>query len=298
MCLTNFTTGARVHCGSSPARDAIGDDAFYRSPEAASRVSGVLQRGHAAMCDPPTDLHRCTPMILCEDASALAIIARMQTPTPPSDIFMAWIRGWALTREVAPPVPHVDGFRIDVGIPRQVARYVFAQPSPTLGALGTSIATPWVFLKACATADELRSLLPLPWKLQPDGFMLVCGDAPFKGSTALPAGYTLHVDDDGARTRRAHVAVHAPDGALAASGHLALDDQRAIYDRIVTEPAHQRRGLGRAVMHALQALGHAHGRHAGVLVATPAGRALYESLGWRLHAPWATAVIPGPDAVD
>ena len=87
-----------------------------------------------------------------------------------------------------------------------------------------------------------------------------------------------------------HVLAH--DGSLAASGHIALDERLAIYDRIVTEPAHQRRGLGRAVMHALQALARAHGRHAGVLVATPQGRALYESLGWRLHAPWATAVIP------
>ncbi len=48
-------------------------------------------------------------------------------------------------------------------------------------------------------------------------------------------------------------------------------------------------------MHALQAVAHAHGRHAGVLVATGMGRSLYESLGWRLHAPWVTAVIPGAD---
>lgn len=75
-----------------------------------------------------------------------------------------------------------------------------------------------------------------------------------------------------------------------------VDERFAIYDRIVTEPAHQRRGLGRAVMHALQAIARAHGRHANVLVASAQGRALYETLGWRLHAPWATAVIPGPDA--
>jgi GNAT superfamily N-acetyltransferase len=219
----------------------------------------------------------------------------MQTTDRPADIFMAWIRGWALTREVGPPVAHADGFRIDVGMPRQVARYVFARPSPTLRELATTIATPWVFLKACATGDELRALLPAPWALQPDGFMMVCGDAPFKGHAALPAGYTQRVDDAGARPRRVHVAIHAPDGTLAASGHLALDQRHAIYDRIVTDAAHQRRGLGRAVMHALQACSHAHGRHAGALVATPAGRALYESLGWRLHAPWATAVIPGAD---
>lgn len=211
-------------------------------------------------------------------------------------VFTAWIRGWALTREVAPPLAHADGYRIDVGLPRQAVRYVFPRPSPTLGELGRRIAQPWVFLKACATADELRGLLPAAWQMQPDGFMMTCDDAPFPGGGVTAPGYTLHIDDALSATRRAHVRVLAADGATAAEGHLALDERRAIYDRIGTDPAHRRRGLAGAVMHALQDLAHAHGRHAGVLVATPAGRALYESLGWRLHAPWATAVIPGPDA--
>ena len=42
----------------------VGDYAFYLSPEASSMAPGVLQRFHAVMCDPPHDLHRCTPMIL------------------------------------------------------------------------------------------------------------------------------------------------------------------------------------------------------------------------------------------
>jgi len=211
------------------------------------------------------------------------------------DIFTAWIRGWARTREVAPPIPHRDGFRIDVGLPQQAARYVFAHPSPTLRELGERIAQPWVFLKACASAEELRALLPASWQMQPDGFLMTCGDAPF-GSSALAPGYTLHVDDEAAMAAgRAHVRVLAPDGAEAAQGHVAFDERFAIYDRIGTDADHRRRGLGVAVMHALQRVAHAHGRHAGALVATPMGRALYESLGWRVHAPWATAVIPGAD---
>jgi len=43
---------------------AIGGYAFYLSPEAARMAPGVLQRFHAVTCDPPADLHRCTPMIL------------------------------------------------------------------------------------------------------------------------------------------------------------------------------------------------------------------------------------------
>ena len=46
------------------SRVAVGDYAFYLSPEAASMAPGVLQRFHAVMCDPPADLHRCTPMRL------------------------------------------------------------------------------------------------------------------------------------------------------------------------------------------------------------------------------------------
>ena len=219
----------------------------------------------------------------------------MPTTDPHLEIFAAWCRGWAITREMAPPVPHADGLRIEVGMPRQVRRYVFPHASQALHELGETIAQPWVYLKACATTGELRALLPAHWEMQDEHYLMTCGDVPFAGSSALAPGYMMQIDDAAARTGRAHIEVRAADGELAAAGHLALDERFAIYDRIVTEPAHQRRGLGRAVMHALQALARAHGRHANVLVATAQGRALYESLGWRLHAPWATAVIPGPD---
>ena len=46
------------------SRGAVGDYAFYLSPEAASMAPGVLQRFHAVSCAPPADLHRCTPMRL------------------------------------------------------------------------------------------------------------------------------------------------------------------------------------------------------------------------------------------
>ena len=219
--------------------------------------------------------------------------ASTASPAASAAVFSAWSRGWAITRQVAPPIAHGDGLRIDVGLPTQVARYVFPQASPLLRELGRTITQPWIFLKACTEAEQLRALLPPHWEIQQDAFMMTCDDAPFAGTAALSSGYSMQVVDDAARHRRAQVAVHAQDGSLAASGHLALDERLAIYDRIVTEPAHQRRGLGRVVMHGLQALAHRHGRHGGVLVATPEGRRLYESLGWQMHAPWASAVIPG-----
>jgi len=209
------------------------------------------------------------------------------------ETFAAWSRGWAITRQVAPPIAHGDGLRIEVGLPTQLVRYVFPHPSAWLRELGQTITQPWIFLKACAEADQLRSLLPAHWEIQPDAFMMTCSDAPFAGKGALATGYSLQVTDEVVRARQAHVVVHADDGSLAASGHLALDERLAIYDRIVTAPEHQRRGLGRVVMHVLQTLAHRHGRHGGVLVATEQGRRLYETLGWVVHAPWASAVIPG-----
>ena len=220
----------------------------------------------------------------------------MHSPATPDEFFLAWTRGWAVTRAVDPPVPHADGFRIAVGLPTQAARYVFAGPSPAIARLGESITRPWVYIKAHATSEQLRALLPERWRIEDLHYMMTCTDRPFPGSGTVPPGYRVEVDDALAATRLGHVQVLAPDGTLAASGHLALDARLAIYDRIRTEPAHQRRGLGRAVMHALQALARRHERHAGVLVATEQGRALYETLGWRLHSPWAGAVIPGPEA--
>lgn len=204
----------------------------------------------------------------------------------------AWAQGWALNRQTPAPVPHADGLRIDVRQPRHTRRYLFPGLSPALAELGRSIDEPWVFLKACAPADALRALLPPHWRMEADGFLMTCGDQPFPAAAPLPPGYALAVSDDGAVV---NVQVQAPDGSPAAAGFAALGEGWATYDRIITAPAHQRRGLGRAVMAALQARAHAQGHHAGVLVATPEGRQLYESLGWRLRSPWATAVIPGPD---
>ena len=215
---------------------------------------------------------------------------------PSDDLFLEWIHGWALTRGVAPPTPHADGFRIAVGLPEQAARYVFPGPSTTIVELGATLTQPWVFIKAFATSAQLRALLPDTWRLEDLHTMMTCDARRFAGDGRVPDGYRLEVDDATAATRQAHVRIVAADGTLAASGHIALGTRLAIYDRILTEPAHQRRGLASALMHALQALAHDAGRHAGVLVATDAGRALYETLGWRLHSPWAGAVIPGPPA--
>lgn len=103
----------------------------------------------------------------------------------------------------------------------------------------------------------------------------------------LPAGYRLEVLVTGPS---AAVRILAPDGTLAARGHAAQYAGVFIFDRIRTEAAHQRRGLGRALMAALGATQRP-GSARRVLVATGEGRALYETLGWTVLAPYSTVVI-------
>jgi GNAT superfamily N-acetyltransferase len=80
------------------------------------------------------------------------------------------------------------------------------------------------------------------------------------------------------------------DGELAASGFAAETEAAFVYDRIVTEPPHRRRGLATALM---QALGSArHGDQSRqVLVATEEGRPLYAAMGWTLKSYYTTAAI-------
>ena len=84
----------------------------------------------------------------------------------------------------------------------------------------------------------------------------------------------------------------ASNGELAASGRLGIVGDVAIYDRIRVQDAHQRRGLGRALMTALGEAANRAGAARWLLVATPEGRALYETLGWTVHAPYTSAFIP------
>lgn len=83
--------------------------------------------------------------------------------------------------------------------------------------------------------------------------------------------------------------------ALAASGYGVETDDAFVYDRIVTSEEHRRKGLGHAVMAALQKL-KISPTVPELLVATEQGRALYASLGWQVISPYSTASIAVPEA--
>ncbi|MCH6469064.1 GNAT family N-acetyltransferase [Sinomonas terrae] len=80
--------------------------------------------------------------------------------------------------------------------------------------------------------------------------------------------------------KSATVTVATHDGELAASGHVAVADGFAVFDRIVTEPKYRRRGLGSFIMRALTAAVSEHGADQGLLIASIDGQHLYHHLGW------------------
>ncbi|MGW5434869.1 GNAT family N-acetyltransferase [Streptomyces sp. NPDC004059] len=80
------------------------------------------------------------------------------------------------------------------------------------------------------------------------------------------------------------VSLHASSGEVAARGTSAVVGADAIPDRIETDAAHRRRGLGRAMMSALAEAAVAQGARTGLLIASEEGQRLYSSLGWRHKA--------------
>ncbi len=202
-----------------------------------------------------------------------------------------WVCGWAAARGLAPPVAEGAGWRVEVGWPQQVRRHVFARPCEELQALGDAVVEPWVFLKCCVTAEALRALLPPRWTVHARASMMVF-EGPPPQAPPLPPGYRLELP---AAAAAPHARILAPDGSEVADGRLAMVGAQAIFDRIATRADQRRRGLARAVMCALHALAHARGATRGLLSATVEGEALYRTLGWRVHSPYASAVIAGPE---
>ncbi len=77
-----------------------------------------------------------------------------------------------------------------------------------------------------------------------------------------------------------HAIVYSGD-EVAASGRVFVVGHTAIFDKIVTEPKFQRRGLGSFIMKALAAQAFEHDVDSGLLLASLDGQQLYSHLGWR-----------------
>ena len=213
-----------------------------------------------------------------------------------AELVGAWLTGWALSRGVAAPTRMAGGHRIVVGQPGHAERFVFpALDAATLSKMAARITAPGIFLKAFCTPEALLAAVGPRWSQQPPGDLMAVDLVAVRPAVGLAAGYGQELRAEGAVLV---VEIHDADGGLAASGRAALTGNFAVFDKIVTDPAHQRRGLGRVVMGVLGERARALGAGRGVLIATPEGRALYEALGWRFEGRMQTVVIPDEAAVD
>jgi GNAT superfamily N-acetyltransferase len=179
------------------------------------------------------------------------------------------------------------GYQIDLGLPDHLQRHVVINNDGRhLRDLIGSLQTPGTWLKVCAPVDDVASLLHESWQVQEPEYLMAV--ALRDTSVMAPEGYRMSLTTSGAVSE---AEFRGMDGELAARGRVAQCDGTATFDQIVTEPAHQRKGLGRLIMAALTKESITHGARTGVLVATEQGRALYQAIGWTLVSPVVAAVL-------
>jgi len=158
----------------------------------------------------------------------------------------AWLVARSLARGLPMPVPDHSGFRVDTGSEMETIRWVFPCMGDGLKKLARTIHQPRQFVKVCDTAEALRAALPAHWSIHaPSHVMRAYGAMPRR---QLADGYAIAVEQSGAVTS---VRITTDTGILAASGYGAETDGVFVYDRIVTEIEHRRKGLGHVVMQTL-----------------------------------------------
>jgi GNAT superfamily N-acetyltransferase len=197
------------------------------------------------------------------------------------ELAAAWVGGWTVSRGTRPPRPTPWGLRVDVGTPRQHARYVMLESrEPIVRDLVSRVRTPATWLKVLEKPEVVEPWLSREWR-RDDQHWLMAVDL-VAAQASPPADYRVDVEREDGVIR---VTVRAADGSAAASGQVGLDVTTAVVDQVGTEPAHQRRGLGTVVLRTLANESLEAGAQTGILGATFQGRALYEALGWKAHAP-------------
>lgn len=200
-----------------------------------------------------------------------------------------WAFGYALTRGYPAPGPVPTGLWLDVGKPDQRGRFVLPGFDPAvLPELARSIEERDIYIEVPAPRESAVPLLPDNWTIRERAYLMTTTLA--TPALALPPGYRAATSEDGAAIR---VEIRNDGGELAASGTAGLVDGHTVFDQILTQPEHRRLGLGTAVMAALTQRSLERGARHGTLIASPDGRALYQTLGWTQWSEVTSAISPG-----
>ncbi|QIL02952.1 GNAT family N-acetyltransferase [Sphingomonas sinipercae] len=198
-----------------------------------------------------------------------------------------WCRLWSRSRNVEPPVWDGDALRTWVGEAGQSERWVFGSVGPGLVALTRTIADPNVQVKVCASAAEVRALIPSAWRLGTPRFFMTAQLRRAEAACA-PAGNRIELADEDWGWK---AMANDPDGVEVGRAGLLIEGGLAVIDRLVVDDAHRGRGLAAALVDRLQAEAVRRGATEGALVATAAGRPVYARQGWGVVSDYTTCSL-------
>jgi len=204
-------------------------------------------------------------------------------------IVKKWLTAWSLSRNLPLLVKYKSGLMVEVGYENQKSRYIFPRLNNDFLELSESINESWIFLKVCASVDELKDRISDKWIIQPQGYMMICFHPMNILNRSLNDNYTLEFEQYNTTYL---VRIVTKEGQLASTGRVVLVDDLAVYDRISTEPQHKRMGLATFLMKELEKIALANNINNNFLVATEEGKSLYESLGWEVYSLYTSIVIP------
>ena len=208
-----------------------------------------------------------------------------------SRLIRRWLDGWTVARslpEAEPVDPAGAGLRSKCDQPgREVEVFALrADEEPeSLSRLAAAVAaerqTTWLTVPTLRPGAVESVLVAAGLELlrRSEWFMTTDLTEHPRHETATP--YEREVRTQGPVTI---VTLHGPSGEVAARGTIAVVGADAIADRIETDAAHRRRGLGRAMMSALAEAAVSQGARTGLLIASEEGQRLYSSLGWHHEA--------------
>ncbi|MFD0168761.1 GNAT family N-acetyltransferase [Streptomyces decoyicus] len=205
------------------------------------------------------------------------------------ELVRTWALGWALSRNTPRPVEQPWGLYIEVGTPGQVGRHVLSDADESsVRDAAASVTVPHTWLKVPTAPDEAEQWLPPGWVAdKEESGHLMAADLRAETTPVAPKGYTATGES---RDGVVYVRAYDASGECAAKGQMAVLGRAVVVDRVTTEEAHRRRGLGNFVMRTLMNHAVDGGADLGVLGATEDGRALYDTLGWKVHAPLAACI--------